>query len=105
MAGARVTIFREAAIREAVRISTERRVEIANEIVAEHQGSAPVDSGAYKTGAHVVVEGDTVSVVNEDETAFYKELGTVDTPAHATMINAARRHGKYSGMKPRGRRT
>lgn len=100
---ARLTIFRAAAIGEAVRISTERRVEIAHEIVSEHQATAPVDSGAYRNEAHVAAEGTEVRVVNEDETSFYKELGTVDTPAHATMINAARRHGKYSGMNPRRR--
>lgn len=104
MAGARITIFREAAIREAVRISTEERVEIANQIAAEAEATAPVVSGAYRNGIHVVVEGDQVRVEDSDDAAIHKEYGTGDTPAHAVLTDAARRHGKYSGTQPRDRR-
>lgn len=100
----RVTIFRDVAIREAVRISTPERVKIAQEIAAEAQATAAVDTGEYRNGIDVRVSGDNVRVVDEDDTAIHKEYGTGDTPAHAALTNAARRHGKYSGMKPKGRR-
>lgn len=104
MAGARVTIFREEAIREAIRISTEDRTKIAGEIAAEARATAPVVSGAYRNGVTVSVEGDQVRVVDEDDTAIHKEYGTGDTPAHAVLTDAARKRGKYTGTQPRGRR-
>lgn len=97
---ARVTIFTEVAIREAKRISTEERIQIAEEIAAEAQASAPVLTGRYRNNIAVKVSGDTVSVVDEDPTAGFKEYGTGDTPAHAVLTDAARRHGKYSGIQP-----
>lgn len=101
---ARITIYTEQAIREARELSTEERVAIANAAAADASGSAPVLTGAYRGGIGVEQSGDEVAIVNSDPDAFYKEYGTSDTPAHATMTNAARKHGKYSGMQPRGRR-
>jgi len=46
------------------------------------------------------VSGDQVAIVNSDDVAGYVEYGTSDTPAHATMTNAARRFGRYTGMTP-----
>lgn len=104
MAAVRVTVFREIAEREARRISTPERIKIANEIAADAIATAPVVSGAYRNGAHVVAEGENVRVVDDDETAIHKEYGTGDTPAHAVLTDAARKHGKYTGMQPRASR-
>lgn len=98
----RITIFREAAIREAVQISTEERVQIAETVASEAEATAPVLSGAYRNGIHVQVEGDVVRVVDEDDAAIHKEYGTSDTPAHAVLTDAARKHGRYSGTQPKG---
>lgn len=100
--GARVTVFAAIAIAEATRISTPSRVEIANEVAAEAQADAPVRSGAYRNGIEVQVDGDRVSVVDMDPDAIYKEYGTSDTPAHASLTEAAMNHGRYSGWQPRG---
>lgn len=97
---ARVTIFTEAAIREAARISTEKRVAIAEQIAAEATAAAPVLTGAYRNGIEVQVSGTSVSVVDMDPDAGFKEYGTSDTPPHAVLTDAARRHGKYSGIQP-----
>ncbi|TKJ25221.1 HK97 gp10 family phage protein [Blastococcus sp. CCUG 61487] len=96
-----MTIYRGLVEQQARRFSTPGRVEIAKAIVADHRGSAPVDSGEYRDGATVTTRGDDVAVFNRDSTSVYKELGTSDTPAHATMINAARKYGRYSGWMPR----
>lgn len=98
-----VTVFPTEAIREARKLSTEERVEIAEQIAADARATAPVLTGAFQSGIDVEVSGDTVQVVNNDPTAGFKEYGTGDTPAHATMTNAARRYGKYSGVTPKGR--
>lgn len=103
MAGIRVTVYEAEALREARRISTERRVEIAEQVAHEAISAAPVLTGEFRSGIGVEVSGDDVRVVDNDETADFKEYGTVDTPAHATLTDAARHHGKYSGMQP-GRR-
>lgn len=104
MAGYTVTVFAEEARRLARELSTEERVEIAEQIADDARASAPVLTGAYKGGVGVEVSGETVQVVNNDPDAGFKEYGTSDTPAHATMTNAARRYGKYSGVQPKGRR-
>lgn len=104
MSGVRVTVFREIAIREARRISTEDRVKIAEQAAAEAISAAPVVSGRYRNGIHVQVSGDDVRLVDDDPDAIHKEYGTSDTPAHAVLTDAARSHGKYSGMQPKGRR-
>lgn len=82
-------------------ISTPERVQVANDIVGVHRDTAPVVTGAYRDGATVNVAGDDVSVLNRDPDAIYKEFGTGDTPAHASMTNAARQFGRYSGWSPR----
>lgn len=97
----RVTVYEAEALREARRISTEDRVNIAEEIAQQAIGSAPVLTGEYRGGIAVEVSGDDVRVVDNDPTAGFKEYGTADTTAHATLTDAARQHGKYSGMKPR----
>lgn len=103
MAGFRVTVYEAEAVREARKISTEDRVRIAEEVAHDAISSAPVLTGEYRAGIGVRVSGDDVRVVDEDPDAGFKEYGTVDTPAHATLTDAARRHGTYSGMQP-GRR-
>lgn len=100
--GARVTVFAAVAIAEAARISTAERAQIAHEIAAEAQADAPVRSGAYRNGIEVQVDGDRVSVVDMDPESVYKEYGTSDTPAHASLTEAAMNHGRYSGWQPRG---
>lgn len=99
----RVTVFREQALREALAASTSKRVEIAHRIEAESQASAPVQTGEYRDGIHVEQSGDRVSVVDDDPESIYKEYGTSDTRAHATLTDTARRYGRYSGYQPRGR--
>jgi hypothetical protein len=99
----RVTLFREELLREARRLSTEQRVEIAHEIAQDAISAAPVRTGEYRGGIGVEVSGDEVAVVDNDPESVYKEYGTSDTPAHAVLTDAARKHGKYSGMKPKGR--
>lgn len=100
--GARVTVFAAIVIAEAKRISTAERVQIAHEIAAEAKADAPVRSGAYRNGIEVQVDGDRVSVVDLDPDAVYKEYGTSDTPAHASLTEAAMNHGDYSGWQPKG---
>jgi hypothetical protein len=99
----RITVFDAEAIREAIELSTEGRAQIAHEIADESRATAHVDTGQFKEGIGVEVDGTHVAVVNNDETAGFKEYGTSDTAPQATMTNAARRHGKYSGIQP-GRR-
>lgn len=95
-----MTINDGAARAEARRLSTPRRIEVAHEAVADFQASAPVLTGAYRDGGGVVVSGDDVTMVNRDPEASYKEFGTSDTPVHGSFVNAARRHGRYTGWTP-----
>ncbi|MCQ4148676.1 HK97 gp10 family phage protein [Rhodococcus qingshengii] len=101
---ARVTVYRDNAERDARRISTEGRKEIAEEIKAEVEATAPRRSGAYANSVRVVVEGSRVMVEDFDPTAFYKEYGTSRTRAIAALTGSARKRGKYSGFQPRGSR-
>lgn len=96
-----MTVYPAVLVSQARRISTADRVEIAHDIVGVHRGSAPVDTGAYRDGPTVVVAGDDVSVVQRDPEGRYKEYGTEDTPVHATMTNAARQFGRYTGWSGR----
>lgn len=98
---ARVTVYVAAALAEARKLSTPKRVEIANQAASVARGSAPVESGEYRAGVGVEASGDKVAIVNNDPEAGYKEYGTSDTPAHATMTNAARQFGRYTGYQPR----
>lgn len=104
MAGIRVTLYPEQLYREARQATTPRRVEVAHEAAGDAVAAAPVESGEYRDGISVQVAGDSVKLVDEDPEAFYKEYGTVQTPAHATLTTAAKKYGRYSGMKPRGGR-
>jgi hypothetical protein len=100
--GARVTVFAAVAKALASRGSTPGRVRIANQVAVEAQADAPVLTGAYRNGIEVQVDGDRVSVVDMDPESIYKEYGTSDTPAHASLTEAAMRHGRYTGWQPRG---
>jgi hypothetical protein len=98
----RITIFNEQAIREALHETVDERTQIAHEIVAEGRAVAKVRTGEYRGGMAVETAGDQVSVVDNDPEAFWKEYGTSDTPAHAALTNAARKHGRYTGYQPKG---
>lgn len=98
--GARVTVFNAQAIREAYRASTHQRVGIAHQAAAVASGTAHVDTGEFQQGIGVEVDGDHVQLVNNDPEAGHKEYGTVDTAAQATMTDAARQFGRYSGIEP-----
>lgn len=104
MTAARLTIFESIVIKSAKTLSTVRRREIAGEIAADARATAPVLTGEYRDGIAAEASGDDVSVVDNDPDAIYKEYGTSDTPAHATLTDAARKRGRYSGWQPRGRR-
>ena len=101
MPGARVTVYPGEAIAAARQLSTPKRVQVAHQAADVARGSAPVESGDYRDGIGVEISGDQVALVNNDDEAGYKEYGTSDTPAHATMTNAARRFGRYTGYQPR----
>ena len=88
-------------VAQARHLSTPDRVEVAHDIVGVHRDTAPVVSGAYRDGPTVVVSGDDVSVVQRDPDAIYKEYGTEDTPVHATLTNASRQFGRYTGWSAR----
>lgn len=81
--------------------SVQGREEIATEIAALARSDAPVLTGAYRGGIVVRTYGERVLVVDDDEDAIFKEYGTVDTPAHAALTDAARAYGRYSGWQPR----
>lgn len=97
MSAPRVTINERVVLAKARRASTGPRADIARRVVATHAATAPRVTGAYAKGAAVVAHGEQVTVINRDPDAVYKEYGTSDTPAHASMTNAARRHGRYVG--------
>ncbi len=64
------------------------------------RAAAPVLTGKYRDGVGVTVSGTDVKLVDEDDLAIHKEYGTSDTPAHATLINAASAYGTYHGRRP-----
>jgi hypothetical protein len=99
----RVTLNVAELYSEARRLSTPDRVDIAHQAAGDAVGSAPVLTGHYRDGIHVQADGDSVKIVDEDPDAIFKEYGTSDTPAHATLTEAAKNYGRYSGMQPRGR--
>lgn len=100
---ARLIIYKGRVRRYAAREgSHEDRVEIAEKIAADARALAPIVTGAYRNGIHVRADDAfSVSVVDDDETAIHKEYGTSDTPAHAALITAAMKYGRYRGMRPR----
>ncbi|MFE7799009.1 HK97 gp10 family phage protein [Nocardia sp. NPDC057440] len=93
---ARLEIFEAQVYREARRESLPSRIDMAKEVAAKARQIAPVVSGAYRDGVAVEVDGGDVFVVDNDPLAFIKEFGTVDTPAHAILTDAARVLGKYN---------
>lgn len=98
----RVRIFRAQAEREAREASTPAREEIGLDIAGEFRSTAPRRSGAFATAARVEVDGNRVFVIDDDPLAFYKEYGTSKSRGAASLTNAARKFGKYSGFQPRG---
>ena len=98
---ARASADYQSARREAYESSTEQRAQIAHQIGDEARAEAPVLTSAYRDGVSVEVDGSDVMIVDNDPDAFYKEYGTSKTPAHATLTNAASRHGAYTGFSPR----
>lgn len=100
----RLTIFDGIIERSAKALSRNDRREVAAEIAADARSQAPVVTGAYRDGISVADIGGEPAVVDDDPDAIYKEYGTVDTPAHAALTDAARHHGKYSGWQPHGSR-
>lgn len=96
----RITIYDDVLKREAYRTTVGQRTDIAQEIANESIATAPVLHGDYRGGIGVEVSGDVVTVRDTDPDAFYKEYGTVDTEAHATLTDAARKRGKYTGLQP-----
>lgn len=103
MAGVRVTVFAAEASRLAREASVDERADVASRAADDARATAHVDTGEFKAGIGVEVDGTLVRIVNNDPEAGYKEYGTADTAAQATMTNAARRYGKYSGVQPKGR--
>lgn len=99
----RLTVYGDRARGEARALSLDGRIDIANQAANDARSAAPVYTGAYRDGISVEVQGDRVFLVDNDPDAIFKEYGTVDTPAHASMTDAARQHGRYSGWQPRGR--
>lgn len=99
----RITVYGAQATGEAVQLSTEGRLRVAQQIAVDARAAAPVVKGDYRDGITVEQDGTRVSVVDNDPTSGFKEYGTSDTPAHAVLTNAARQHGKYTGIQPRRR--
>ncbi|GAC59341.1 MULTISPECIES: hypothetical protein [Gordonia] len=98
----RSRVFAKAAIAQANATSVEQRAQVAHRAASDARAEAPVLTGEYRDGITVIVEGEDVTLSDTDETAIHKEYGTSDTPAHATLINAASRYGTYYGARPRG---
>lgn len=102
---ARVTVYRSEAQQACYDETVDDRTEIARAAVDIARGNAPVQSGEYRDGMGVEVDGSDVRMVDDDPEAEFKEYGTSSTPAHAVMVNAASEFGKYSGVMPRAART
>ncbi|ATE58376.1 hypothetical protein CNX65_25090 [Actinosynnema pretiosum] len=98
---ARVTVYPEQSVREALTASYDGRVTIASTIAEEARDTARVLTGAFRDGIGVVADGDHVRVVDTDPLGAFKEYGTADSEAQATLTDAARRHGRYRGTRPR----
>jgi len=98
---ARVVIFPRRVRERAWQISRQERIDIAEQAARQARASAPVVTGEYRDGIGVVVDDNRVYLVDDDPDAVFKEYGTSDTPAIASLTDAARRHGHYSGWRPR----
>lgn len=98
----KLTIYKYRVRRYAAREgSVDERKRIAERIMIDARPLAPVLTGDYRGGIAVKVDGQDVSVVDNDEDAIHKEYGTSDTPAHAALTTAAMKYGQYRGMRPR----
>ncbi|WP_280449958.1 HK97 gp10 family phage protein [Nocardia brasiliensis] len=93
---ARLEIFAAQTYREASKGSKPERLTMAKRAAAKARQIAPVVSGAYRDGVAVEEDGDDVFLVDNDPLAFIKEFGTVDTPAHAILTDAARELAQYN---------
>lgn len=84
---------------QVLKASTQGRATTARLAAADARATAPVVSGAYRGGIGVRVNQGTgdVDLVDDDPLAVIKEYGTVDTPAHMVLTNAARRRGRLEG--------
>ena len=100
----RITVYASQAIAEALALSTPGRTQIAEQITSEARAAAPVLTGRFRDGIHTEVSSNDVRVVDDDPDAIWIEYGTSTHAAHATLTDAARKHGKYTGMQPRGGR-
>lgn len=98
---ARVAIYREQLRAEALRLSTPGRTEIAEKILNRFDATVPNRTGEFQRGASVLVEGSRVYVEDDDPEAFWKEYGTSQRRALATLTSAAREFGRYRGFQPR----
>ncbi|MFT4127293.1 MAG: HK97 gp10 family phage protein [Gordonia sp. (in: high G+C Gram-positive bacteria)] len=78
-------------------MSAEDRAQVAQQAADEARSEAPVLTGDYRDGMSVVVDGPSVTIVDDDPDAMYKEYGTSKTPAHMTLTTAAARYGRYRG--------
>lgn len=101
--GVRVFVYSAQARQAALEISTPKREEIANQAADIARSTAPVLTGEYKGGVGVRSAGTEVTLFDDDPEAAWKEYGTSDTPAHATLTDAARQFGRYTGIQPKGR--
>lgn len=86
---------------EARAISTKKRAKIGKQIAEIAHATAPVLHNVYAPSFSVRVSGTQVFVESSDDTAIHKEYGTSDTPAHASLTNAAMQFGIYHGTMPR----
>jgi hypothetical protein len=102
MASFRVTVYSQQAKHEAYVASTGGRARIAHQAAAIARDRAPVESGEFRDGIGVEVDAPKVRIIDTDPEAVYKEYGTEDTPAHATLTDAARQFGRYTGFQPKG---
>lgn len=101
--GVRITLAADID-KQAMTASLDDRVRIAEVGADEIVAQAPYLTGSFRE--HVAVErhGDQVAVVDNDPGAEWIEYGNSHQPAHATMVQVLSQFGKYSGVRPRGRR-
>lgn len=84
--------------RQVVLATVSDRYDVALAAAAEGRGAAPRVTGQYAGGMGARRYGSgAVVIVDTDPETLYKEWGTVDTPPHAALTNAARRYGRYTG--------
>lgn len=98
---ARLTVYPGRVVQQVEDTTFDDRVEIAESIVADAQGAAPIDTGYYRSQMAVESEGNRVFAVDTADDAVFIEYGTLDTDPAASVTNAARQYGKYSGWEPR----